>query len=306
MPDIRSTPDRLHPGAGSTVLVAGATGMLGLEVVRLLSERGHRVRTLSRDPARAQALHGIADEVVLGDATEPASLTRAFAGVDAVVSCLGAPMTVVPTGRSSFFQVDTVANRNLITAAVGAGVARFVYVSIFLRPAWARSRYVLAHEEVVDELRRSGLSFGVVRPTGMFPIFDQLVHMARRGLVWIPGDGRPATNPVHPADVAEACLAALYRADEADISVGGPDTMTRQEIVDLAVATSGHAARVVHLPPPVLYALSAALRPVHPRTAEVLQFITQAFTHDFVAPATGRRHLRDHFAGVPEAALRRG
>jgi uncharacterized protein YbjT (DUF2867 family) len=299
---VRATTHRPPFGAGSLVLVAGATGTLGREVVRLLGERGVRVRTFSRDPARAQALQGVADEVVLGDGTDPVSLARACVGVDAVVSCLGAPMTVIPGGRSSFFAVDTVANRNLVAAAVGAGVSRFVYVSIFLRPAWARTRYVLAHEAVVDDLRRSGLSFGVVRPTGIFPIFDQLVDMARRGLVWIPGDGRAPTNPVHPADVAEACVTALFRDDEVDISVGGPDTMTRGEIVDLAIAAAGRGARVVHVPPPLLFALAAALRPVYPRMAEVLDFITRAFTNDFVAPRVGSRHLRNHFAGRPAAA----
>ena len=178
MSEIRHATDRLPLATGTTVLVAGATGVLGREVAHLLGERGFRVRSFSRDPARAETLRGVVDEIVLGDATDPASLARACTGVDAVVSCLGAPMTVAPADRSSFFAVDTVANRNLAAAAVGAGVARFVYVSIFLRPAWARTRYVLAHEEVVDELRRSGLSFGVVRPTGLFPI--------RRSWTW-PG-----------------------------------------------------------------------------------------------------------------------
>ena len=52
-----------------TVLVAGATGILGREVARLLHEEGYRVKTFSRNPARAQALKGIADEITTGDAT---------------------------------------------------------------------------------------------------------------------------------------------------------------------------------------------------------------------------------------------
>lgn len=89
-------------------------------------------------------------------------------------------------------------------------------------------------------------------------------------------------NPVHPADVAEACCTALRRDDEADISVGGPDTMTRGEIVDLAIAAARREARVIHVPPTLLFALAVALRPVYPRMAEALDFITQAFTNDFV------------------------
>jgi hypothetical protein len=66
-----------------------------------------------------------------------------------------------------------------------------------------------------------------------------------------------------------------------------------------AIAAAGREARVVHLPPPLLFALAAALQPVYPRMAEVVEFITQAFTNDFVAPRVGSRQLRDHFAGLP-------
>ena len=189
----------LQSGSGScTVLVAGATGMLGREVVALLVADGYRVKTLSRDPVRAQELAGIADEVVLGDATDPATLVGAMDGVDSVVSCLGAPMAFVASDRRSFRKVDTVANLNLLHAAKQAEVRRFVYVSLLLCPSWADTAYARAHESVVQGLRHSGISYAVVRPTGMFPIFEPFVPMARRGLVCIPGNGQARTNPVHP------------------------------------------------------------------------------------------------------------
>ena len=99
-------------------------------------------------------------------------------------------------------------------------------------------------------------------------------------------------------------MAALCRADEADISVGGPETMTRGEIADLAIETAGTAARIVHVPPPLLYAVAKVLRPVHPRMAEVLDFVTRACTNDFVASAVGTRRLRNHFAALSTSAPR--
>jgi 2-alkyl-3-oxoalkanoate reductase len=101
-----------------SVLVAGASGILGREVTRLLHEEGHRVKTFSRNPARAKALQGIADENAAGDATNLESLGGAFDGVDTVVSCLGSPVTFTVGGdRRSFRAVGTMANRNLIQAA---------------------------------------------------------------------------------------------------------------------------------------------------------------------------------------------
>ncbi|MEV6492926.1 NAD(P)H-binding protein, partial [Actinoplanes sp. NPDC051633] len=261
---------------GRTVLVAGATGMLGSAVAAALHRTGAAVTSLSRSPARAAMLSGIADTVVLGDATRPESLRGAFDGVDAVVSCLGAPMAFRGGDRRSFRELDTVANGNLIPAARAAGVRRFVYVSLLVRPAWADTVYVRAHEEVVEQLERSGLSYGVVRPTGMFPIFDPFLAMARRGIAWIPGDGRAPTNPVHPSEVADACLHVLDHEETGSLMVGGPEILTRQEIVELAFRAVGRKPHILHVPRPALVAGSALLRPVHPRLSEVTDFASRA------------------------------
>jgi uncharacterized protein YbjT (DUF2867 family) len=291
-----------EPTNGRTVLVAGATGMLGRAVATALHRTGTRVTSLSRDPARAGALTGIADTVVLGDATRPGTLRGAFDGVDAVISCLGAPMAFRTGDRRSFRDLDTVANRNLLEAARAAGVRRFVYVSLLVRPAWANTGYARAHEEIVELLERSGLSYGVVRPTGMFPIFDPFVAMARRGIAWIPGDGRAQTNPVHPDEVAEACLDVLGRTDITSLAVGGPEILTRQEIVELAFRSVGRTPRILHLPRRALTTGSALLRPVHPRLSEVTDFASRALTNTFVAPPAGRRRLTDHFADLVRSA----
>jgi len=279
-----------------TVLVAGATGMLGRAVVAAVHRTGVSVTSLSRDPARAEPLRGVADTIVLGDATRPDTLRGAFDGVDAVISCLGAPMAFTTGDRRSFRDLDTVANLNLIRAAREAGVRRFVYVSLLVRPAWSETVYARAHEEVVEQLAGSGLSYGVVRPTGMFPIFDPFLAMARRGIAWIPGDGEARTNPVHPDEVAEACLDVLNRDQNGSLMVGGPETLSRQEIVEMAFQAVGTRPRILHLPRSALLAGSVLMRPVHPRLSEVTDFASRALTNNFVVPLGGHRRLADHFA----------
>src|SRR5262245_4956412 len=97
------------------VLVAGATGALGAEVVRELKARGRRVRALARSRTKLERLRGLADELVVADALEPRSLDGAVEGVDGVFSCLGASVIPLPRyGRRSFSAIDTPANRNLI------------------------------------------------------------------------------------------------------------------------------------------------------------------------------------------------
>jgi uncharacterized protein YbjT (DUF2867 family) len=84
-----------------TVLVAGATGSLGREVAKALHEKGHRVKTFSRNPARSRALGTVADEIATGDTTNPESLKGVLDGVDAIISCLGAPVRFTVGDRRS-------------------------------------------------------------------------------------------------------------------------------------------------------------------------------------------------------------
>ena len=286
--------------ASRTILVAGATGMLGREVVALLRADGHRVKSLSRDPVRAQELAGLVDEIVVGDATDPDTLVGALAGVDGVISCLGAPMAFGLSDRRSFLDIDTVANLNLVEAAQHAGVRRFVYVSLLLHSSWAGTTYVRAHEKVVEGLRDSGISYAIVRPTGMFPVFDPLISMARRGFAFIPGDGQARTNPVHPREVAQVCVDVLGQTTNVRIPLGGPEVLTREDILRLAFAAVGRKPRLLHLPRWVLTAFARVIRRAHPRLAEVTDFTARALTNDFLAPTTGTHRLADHF-GVAQA-----
>src|SRR5678815_4246259 len=159
----------------ANVLVAGATGVLGREVTKLLQNTGHKVRTLSRDPERAKAMHGIAHEVVTGDATIPERLNGLLSGIDIVISCLGGSVLLGGNDKRSYHDVDTVANKNLLGEAERSSVRHFVYVSIHIQDGYANTAYVKAHEEVVDALRKSVLSFAVVQPTGVFSMFDQFL-----------------------------------------------------------------------------------------------------------------------------------
>lgn len=102
------------------VLVAGATGALGRHVGAALRRQGHRVRALTRDPARlsvpSQGERAF-DEVFQGDALDPAALARACEGVSAVFSCLGASVAPSLAGRAAYTAVDTPANLNLLREA---------------------------------------------------------------------------------------------------------------------------------------------------------------------------------------------
>lgn len=283
------------------VLVAGATGQLGRQVMGELGRRGWRVRAMARDRARLAALGLPAEGALRADLSDPASLRAACAGADAVVSCAGASMRLGGLGdRRGFMAVDWAGNRALLQAARAAGVRRFVYVSVFGAERLRGTVYVDAHERFVDALAASGMEHAVVRPTGFFSFLGEVVRMAARGRGAVVGDGRARTNPVHEADVAAACADALA-GTERGIDVGGPETFTRRELVELAFHVVGRAPRITAVPPGAFRAAAALARPLNPRIAALLAFGAEVSLVDCVAPVRGARRLEDHFRALADS-----
>ena len=278
-----------------THLVAGAAGSLGRQVVREAARRGHRVRALIHRTQLPEDLAAVVTEYHRGDALDPSQLKSVCDGVDVVFSCLGA--SVLPSfakGRRPYTSVDTPANRNLIDAARGAGVQKFVYVGV-LSDGLGHLDYVRAHEQVVAALATSGLDYVVVRPTGFFSAFGEFLPMAARGPVPLVGDGSAKTNPIHDADLASVCLDAV-EGQEREIEVGGPETLTRREIVEQAFRALGKRVRVLPMPPAVVRLAALLMRPINPRVSHFLAFVVAVSTRDLVAPGRGRRSLPDYLA----------
>ncbi|WP_158818975.1 NAD(P)-dependent oxidoreductase [Methylocapsa sp. S129] len=104
------------------VLVLGATGGTGREILREATAQGHSVVALVRSKAKAEGLAGA--ELVEGDARDEAVLSRALVGCDAVISSLGTPV-------SPFKEVTllSTATRALVRAMDGGKVRRLVCIT---------------------------------------------------------------------------------------------------------------------------------------------------------------------------------
>lgn len=280
------------------VLLAGATGAVGRHVLEQLKAAGHFVRTLSRDPARRGAVAGLADEVRLGDVCDPRSLAGACdGGIDVVISCVGAPLDMKWRERRSFFAIDRDGNLNLLAEAKRAGVPRFVYLAANVCDFYKETRYIRAHEAVVDALRTSGLQYSVVRPTGIFVAFAEFVAMARRGLVPVPGGGASISNPIDERDVASALVAVLDDGP-GERAIGGPEELSRRRTVELAFEAVGKPVRTIAPPLWVFLFLSAFVRLVHPRLGDLLEFFGRVMAKDAVAPKAGMLRLADYYREV--------
>ena len=281
-----------------SVLVAGATGAIGAEVVRELQARGVRVRVLVREPSR---LTVEPEEIFVGNLLNDRTLEGVCDGVEAVVSCAGAPLAYHASfgahRRETFHNVDDAGNRLLLQQAAAARVRRFAYVSVYGGRFLGLDEYIRAHESFAAALRASAVSSVVVRPTTTFARLAPLVARARRkGKLVVTGTGQARTNPVHEADVARAVADALD-GGESDVDVGGPETLTQGEVAELAAEAAGGAS--------VRYALTwraqlgAGLRRfTGAHNHDVALHLLAQTAVDIVGPPVGERRLGEYFAEV--------
>lgn len=110
------------------VLVTGATGCVGANVVEALLARGHAVRAMQRSTSSLKALEGLAPEMVIGDILDLDSLRAAMAGCDWVVHA-AAISQYWRNGPDLIYRVNVEGTRNVLQAAQEAGVQRLVYTS---------------------------------------------------------------------------------------------------------------------------------------------------------------------------------
>ena len=282
------------------VLVAGATGYLGRFVVQAFKQKGYWVRALARKAQKLEqagpflepAVKDQADEVFLGEVTQPETLKGVCEDIDIVLSSIGITRQ---RDKVSFMQVDYQGNINLLNLAKQAGVKKFVFVSVF--KADMIPNLAAARELFVSDLKQSGIDYAVVRPTGYFSDMSETLKMARSGRVYLLGNGQNKINPIHGADLADVCVAAASENDK-DISVGGPHTYTHQDIAELAFAVLGKTPKITKIPIWTVNLALTFIRPFSSHYHTIGSFFATVMQNDFDAPKAGQHAPRDYYQAL--------
>jgi uncharacterized protein YbjT (DUF2867 family) len=211
------------------ILLTGATGYVGGVLLGELERRGHRVRCLARRPAKLAGKTGPLTEVMAGDASDPAALARACAGVDAAYWMVHAMDSGV-----DFERADRLAAERFAAAAREAGVGRIVYLGGLGADDDERlSPHLRSRHEVGAILRAGGgdvveLRASIVVGAGSFS-FDLVRTLVERLPVMIcPAWLATPTQPIAIGDVV-AYLAAVLDLPPGPpriFEIGGPDVVS--------------------------------------------------------------------------------
>jgi uncharacterized protein YbjT (DUF2867 family) len=235
------------------ILLTGATGVVGGELLPVLLADGQELRTLVRDPRRLGE-HRVDVQIALGDIGDPFTLRHAMRGVDTVIH-LAATIRDQPGGTIE--ELNGLATERLLRAAERVGVERFVFFSAMGATAFQRTRFFRSKALAERAVRQSPLETTVFAPSIIYRPGDPWITLLERfsllPAVPVSGSGRALYQPIWARDVARCVAASVNGVGSSGDSNGryelaGPELLSYDDIVELVVEASGRERPLVHVP----------------------------------------------------------
>ncbi len=258
------------------ILVTGASGYIGRNLVPRLLEAGYRVRVLARDAAKLRGRAWLEQvEVVQGDALDPATLPPALRDIDTAYYLIHS-LCAGP----AFSSLDQEAARNFGHAARAAGVQRIIYLGALGDPQSRLSPHLRSRQDTADALREAGVPVtefraGIIIGSGSGS-FEMIRYLTERiPLLPSPTLVFHRIQPIAIHNVLDYLVAALEVPSSAGrtIEIGGSDVLTYRDTLLGYARVRGLRRFLVPVPflTPGLAALwMSALTPVSFRIAQPL------------------------------------
>jgi uncharacterized protein YbjT (DUF2867 family) len=284
--------------AETRVLVAGANGQLGSVIVRKLAAAGVPVRAVGRNAQKLDTLRAPGVEIVPVDLMNLAALTEACRGVGQIVSTANNNMG---KGAVSPTKIDLPAHQNLCAAARNAGVRRILYVSAHGIDQDSPVDVFRVKWYIEDAIRRSGVPHVILRPTAFMDVWvDHIIAdpIREKGVATIFGPGTAQANYIAVDDVAEFVVKILAREEVVNevVEIGGPSTMSMNDVTALVEKHLGRGGRRRHIPVFALTLLPSLVRLFDERTARLMSF---GYFATLARPFPGWKKAADRFGVRP-------
>lgn len=231
------------------VLVSGAAGLIGKNLVESLLQKGYSVRVLVRDKRRLEALSNI--EIFEGDLTSASSLAGVEKDIDVVVNCAGI-LGKWNTDKVKLYRVNVQGGINLLERFNGKGLQRFIHLSAAgvtgplrdkacetynCQPVTAYEKTKLIGEKKILEMaRQMNIPATVLRPTFTYGPVDShkltLFKAIKKGKFVFVNNGESVIHPVYINDLISGILLAIKQARDGEIYIiGGKRPVTQKELV---------------------------------------------------------------------------
>jgi uncharacterized protein YbjT (DUF2867 family) len=219
------------------IIVTGATGHVGSELITQLAAERQPVRAMTRRPKAMQGPPGV--EVVYGDCDDRDSLDAVFDGAE---------RAFLMSGQATGSAEQPTHDLRLIGAAQRAGIRHVVKLSVY-DGGRSDDAFGVWHREAEAAVIDSGMDWTLLRPGRFMSNALQWAPMIQRGdTVPIPFAHRPAA-PIDPTDIAAIAAMALTTEDHRNTAyqLSGPEVLTPAEELRILAATLGRSLQLVEL-----------------------------------------------------------
>ena len=242
-----------HP---DQAVVTGAFSFTGMYVAKDLLARGGGVTILTRNPGRENPFAGQMPAAPL-DFSDPEGLRRSMEGAGVLYNTYR-----IRFGRGlTTFERAVADSGMLFEGAARAGVERIVHFSVANASSESRLLYFRGKGQVEEILKRSGLSYAIIRPTLVFGEGDLLLNNMAWALRRFPafpifGRGDYKVQPIYAEDLAGQAVDAGSQVKNSGADAAGPDTFTFEELLWQLASAVATRVRLVHTPPSLGFALT--------------------------------------------------
>ena len=261
------------------VVLAGAFGKLGSDILRALVRDGHDVLAVDMVLRELDGIEGSYEKKQV-DVTRPEQLKGLCDGADAVITTVGLTRT---SAEVTNYDIDYHGNLNLLNEARRAGVKKFAYVSVLKADKAPKVPMLHAKYLLEEALKASGIDYVIFRPTGYFyDIAKVFKPMIEKGEVTLLGKEPVSANVIDTTDLADFML--LHLGDRnVTYDIGGTETYTYEEIARMFFAAAGKEPVIKHAPP-FLFDVLAFVNKLKKNGKEaILRFSKWTLTESMVA-----------------------
>jgi len=263
------------------VVLAGAFGNLGAEILKCLCKDGHEVVAADLKETAVEGCEGGYSYVKI-DATNPETLKGLCDGAEVVISTIG--LTGASTKFTSY-DIDHKGNINLYEEAKRAGVKKFNYISVISCDEPGAEKVPMLHAKylVEEEIKKGDMDYVIHRPTGYFydiaKVFKPYVDKGEMQL--LKGYGKVKANVVDCPDFAQFIVEHMCDTN-VTYNVGGKETYTYEEMADMCFKAANKPLKIKWAPI-WLFAILANLPKIKKAGKhDIILFSKWTLSHDLV------------------------
>lgn len=281
------------------VVLAGAFGNLGAEILKVLCNAGHEVVAADLKEREITEAKGKYKFVSI-DATNPASLKGLCDGAEVVITTMG--LTGAST-RFTSYDIDYKGNMNLYEEAKRANVKKFNYISVISCDEPGAEKVPMLHAKylVEQDLKKQPMDYVIYRPTGYFydiaKVFKPYVDKGEMQL--LKGYGHVRANVVDCPDFA-AFIVDHMMDKNVTYNVGGKETYSYEEMAKMCFDAAGKPLKIKWAPIWLFGILANLPKIKKAGKHDIILFSKWTLSHDLVGNtqvgnASFATYLKDYF-----------